>query len=181
MKNYFTQNTWSPLEKHRARGQPHGHANCVVRQGPGLMLCSHHFENLNTFMCECLCYERSPVVQWSYTQAEEAVCVSFLPCHPVCTVSMMPHKLRILVDLWRIGTQSHKMSTRQAYHIYDWFRSGDSSKRLCFPSEPGLASEGAERRQRQPKKHKWPENPIISFPTSGCYFPVRRLPLQMMT
>lgn len=105
MKNYFTQNTWSPLEKHRARGQPHGHANCVVRQGPGLMLCSHHFENLNTFMCECLCHKRSPVVQWSYTQAEEAVCVSFLPCHPVCTVSMMPHKLRILVDLWRIGTQ----------------------------------------------------------------------------
>lgn len=47
-------------------------------------------------------------VQWynaSFTQAEEAVCVSFLPCHPVCIVFVMPHKLRILVDLWRIGTQ----------------------------------------------------------------------------
>lgn len=91
-----------PLEKHRAQGQVHRYANCGVRLGPvlDLMLCSHHFENLNTFMFERLFYKRFPVVQCIiYTSRGGNGCV--LSSLPRClyTVFMIPHKYRILVDL----------------------------------------------------------------------------------
>lgn len=96
-----------PLEKQRTQGQVHRYANCAVRQGSvlDLMLCSHHFENLNTFMFECLFYRWSPVVQCIiYTNRSGNGCV--LSSLPLCvyTVFMIPHQHRILVDLWHIRT-----------------------------------------------------------------------------
>lgn len=73
---------------------------------PRLMLCSRHFENLNTFMSERLFYKWSPVIQCIIYKSKGGIVCVFSSLSPhLHTVYVMPHKHRILVDLWYIGTR----------------------------------------------------------------------------
>lgn len=102
---------------------------------------------LKIFVLLCLnvCFIHE--VRWydgSYIQAEEAMCASFLPCHPVCIWSSW---CVINTGFWWIYKGSiRELQWWQGKHITSIADLVDCSEKLSSPFKPELASDAKKKK-----------------------------------